>query len=37
MKIKVIQGILKQNIKSKCQIKWEEQYGGDIDWITFSV
>jgi hypothetical protein len=22
----------KQNIKPKCQIKWEEQYGGNIDW-----
>ena len=32
MKIKVIQGIFKQNIKPKCQIKWEEQYGGNIDW-----
>jgi hypothetical protein len=21
-----------QNIKPKCQIKWEEQYGGYIDW-----
>jgi hypothetical protein len=20
------------NIKPKCQIKWEEQYGGNIDW-----
>ena len=27
LKIKVIQGIVKQNIKPKCQIKWEEQYG----------
>jgi hypothetical protein len=27
LKIKVIQGIFKQNIKPKCQIKWEEQYG----------
>jgi hypothetical protein len=26
------QGILKQNVKLKCQIKWEEQYGGNIDW-----
>jgi hypothetical protein len=26
LKIKVIQGIFKQNIKPKCQIKWEEQY-----------
>jgi hypothetical protein len=26
-----IQGIFKQNIKPKCQIKWEEQYGGNID------
>jgi hypothetical protein len=25
------QGIFKQNIKPKCQIKWEEQYGGNID------
>jgi hypothetical protein len=32
LKIKVIQGIFKQNIKPKCQIKWEEQYGGNIDW-----
>ena len=32
LKIKVIQGIFKQNIKPKCQIKWEEQYGGIIDW-----
>jgi hypothetical protein len=32
MKIKVVQGIFKQNIKLKCQIKWEEQYGGNIDW-----
>ena len=32
MKIKVIQGIFKQNIKPKWQIKWEEQYGGNIDW-----
>jgi hypothetical protein len=31
-KIKVIQGIFKQNVKPKCQIKWEEQYGGNIDW-----
>jgi hypothetical protein len=31
MKIKVVQGIFKQNIKPKCQIKWEEQYGGNID------
>ena len=27
LKIKIIQGIFKQNIKPKCQIKWEEQYG----------
>jgi hypothetical protein len=32
LKIKVIQGIFKQNIKPKCQNKWEEQYGGNIDW-----
>ena len=32
LKIKVIQGIFKQNIKSKCQIKLEEQYGDNIDW-----
>jgi hypothetical protein len=32
LKIKVIQGIFKQNIKPKCQIKWEEQYGVNIDW-----
>ena len=32
LKIKVIQGISKQNIKPKCQIKWEEQYGVNIDW-----
>jgi hypothetical protein len=32
LKIKVIQGIFEQNIKPKCQIKWEEQYGGNIDW-----
>jgi hypothetical protein len=32
LKIKVIQGIFKQNIKPKCQAKWEEQYGGNIDW-----
>jgi hypothetical protein len=32
LKIKVIQEIFKQNIKPKCQIKWEEQYGGNIDW-----
>jgi hypothetical protein len=32
LKIKVIQGIFKQNIKPKCQIKWEEQYRGNIDW-----
>ena len=32
LKIKVTQGIFKQNIKPKCQIKWEEQYGGNIDW-----
>ena len=32
LKIKVIQGIFKQNIKPKCQIMWEEQYGGNIDW-----
>ena len=32
LKIKVIQGIFKQNIKPKCQIKWEEQYRGKIDW-----
>jgi hypothetical protein len=32
LKIKVIQGIFKQNIKPKCQVKWEEQYGGNIDW-----
>jgi hypothetical protein len=32
LKIKVIRGIFKQNIKPKCQIKWEEQYGGNIDW-----
>ena len=31
LKIKVIQGIFKQNIKPKCQIKWEEQDGGNID------
>jgi hypothetical protein len=30
LEIKVIQGIFKQNIKPKCQIKWEEQYGGNI-------
>jgi hypothetical protein len=29
---KVIQGIFKQNIKPKWQIKWEEQYGSNIDW-----
>jgi hypothetical protein len=28
----IILGIFKQNIKPKCQIKWEEQYGGNIDW-----
>jgi hypothetical protein len=33
LKIKVIQGIFKLNIKPKCQIKREEQYGGIIDWI----
>ena len=27
VKIKVIQGIFKQNTKPKCQIKWKEQYG----------
>ena len=32
LKIKLIQGIFKQNIKLKCQIKWEEQYRGNIDW-----
>jgi hypothetical protein len=32
LKIKVIQGIFKQNIKPKYQIKWEEQYWGNIDW-----
>jgi hypothetical protein len=32
LNIAVIQGIFKQNIKPKCQIKWEEQYGGNIDW-----
>jgi hypothetical protein len=34
LKIKIIQGIFKQNIKPKCQIKWEKhvQYGGNIDW-----
>jgi hypothetical protein len=32
LKIKVIQGIFKQNIKPKCQIKWEEQYGSNIYW-----
>ena len=32
MKIKVIQEIFKQNIKPKCQIKWEGQYGSNIDW-----
>ena len=32
LKIKVFQGIFKQNIKPKCQIQWEEQYGGNIDW-----
>jgi hypothetical protein len=32
LKIKIILGIFKQNIKPKCQIKWEEQYGGNIDW-----
>jgi hypothetical protein len=32
LKIKIIHRIFKQNIKSKCQIKLEEQYGDDIDW-----
>ena len=32
LKIKIIQGIFKQKIKPKCQIIWEEQYGGNIDW-----
>jgi hypothetical protein len=31
LKIKVIQGIFKQNIKPKCQIKWQEQFGDNID------
>ena len=31
LKIKVIQGIFKQNIDQNV-IKWEEQYGGNIDW-----
>ena len=30
--MKVIQEICKQNIKPKCQIKWQEQYEGNIDW-----
>jgi hypothetical protein len=34
LKIKVIQGIFKQNIKPKCQIKWEEQYGSQISFIV---
>ena len=37
MKIKVIQGIFKQNIKAKCQIKWGEQYGGNIDWTQIWI
>jgi hypothetical protein len=32
LKIKVIQGIFKQNIIPKCQIKWQEQFGDNIDW-----
>jgi hypothetical protein len=27
LKIKIILGIFKQNIKPKCQIKWELYYG----------
>ena len=33
LKIQIIQGIFKQNVKPKCQIKCEEQNGGNIDWI----
>jgi DNA-directed RNA polymerase subunit E'/Rpb7 len=32
LKMKIIQRIFKQNTKSKCQIKLEEQYGDNIDW-----
>jgi hypothetical protein len=32
VKIKVIQGISKQNIKPKCHIKWEEEFGVNINW-----
>ena len=39
MKIKRIQGIVKQNIKPKCQTKWGEEYGGtcNIDWTQIGT